>query len=221
MSVIGYTYQDDHLCPACTMTRMRANGLKVARGRPHEDAMRRAAQRAGIDFRDGDSYDSGDFPKAITSQQATTELTDLPDGERGEIPDLRCGNCGRWMVLGEKPPTEDRLARYVRDAYELPQALAGDVARELRSWGLSHPEFISEEDAREAAAHFPHAYLTYAFDDQHHVVAYGKPNYDGEECVHCGRPWPEHTLTCATCGIDVPVTVAHCHQPREPENGRG
>ncbi|WP_405749155.1 hypothetical protein OG232_03990 [Streptomyces sp. NBC_01411] len=137
--VIGYTYTDDNLCPSCTIGRMRANDIKVTRSGDHEDAVRRAAERVDIDFSDEHSYDSSTFPKAITEQMVGTELTDLPNGVTGHIKDERCDRCGKWMKLGEKSPTEAGLARSIRDAYELPQALAKLAAGTLREWGLSHP----------------------------------------------------------------------------------
>lgn len=195
MSVVGYQYAVDNLCPSCTIGRMRANGIKVARGMDHEEAIRRAAERVGVDFSDERTYDSGSFPKMITSQMASTELTELPNGERGEISDERCDRCGKWLKLDEKSPTEAGLTRWVRDNYELPQALARDIAGKLREWGLSHPEFITEDNVREAAALFQHEWLSYRFVDypkSNETEPIRKPDHVGEECVHCGRPWEAH-----------------------------
>ncbi|MFC4498471.1 MULTISPECIES: hypothetical protein [Streptomyces] len=199
MSVVGYTYGVDNLCPSCTIGRMRANEIKVARGSDHEEAIRRAAERVGVDFSDEGSYDSGDFPKAITSQQASTELTELPNGEWGQISDERCARCSKWMKLGEKSPSEAGLTRWVRDNYELPQALARDIAGKLREWGLSHPEFITEDNVREAAALFPHAWISYRFKDgdSTEVEPIHAPDYDGAECMHCNQPLEKHTSSAA------------------------
>ncbi|MFF1693071.1 hypothetical protein ACFVXC_05515 [Streptomyces sp. NPDC058257] len=211
--VVGYQYAVDNLCPSCTIGRMRANGIKVARGMGHEDAIRRAAERQGVDFSDESSYDSGDFPKTITTQQAKTELTELPNDERGEISDERCDNCGKWLVLGEKSPSEPALTRYVRDSYELPHALAKQIATELRKWGLSHPEFIKEENARQAAAMYPHDFVMTEFrGNPQQVVMFPTPQADGDTCLHCEKPWEEHTFTCGTCGIDIPATDRHRHE---------
>lgn len=213
MTVVGYTYGDDNLCPSCTVGRMRANGIKVARSSEHEEAIRRAAERVGTDFSDDQSYDSSDFPKAITSQQARTELTELPGGERGEIQDEKCDGCGKWMKLGEKSPTEAGLTRWVRDDYELPQALAREIARKLREWGLSHPEFISEDNVRQAAAMFPHDYATvHAEGNPQRIELRRTPEYDDAPCFYCEEPYEKHTFVCETCGIHVPADIKHSHQ---------
>ncbi|MEU9599763.1 hypothetical protein AB0E06_23485 [Streptomyces sp. NPDC048109] len=211
MSVVGYTYLEDNLCPSCTIGRMRANGIKVAKGMDHEEAIHRAAERVGVDFSDEGSYVSGDFPKAITSQQACTELTELPDGERGEIRDERCDRCGKWMVLGEKSPTEAGLTRWARDTYELPQALARDVARQSREWGLSHPEFITEDNVRQAAVLFPHDYTTVHLPGQSSLGLMTTPSCDGAPCFYCEQPWEKHMFVCGTCGADVPADIKHSH----------
>lgn len=193
--VVGYTYGDDNLCPSCTIGRMRANGIKVARSSDHEEAVRRAAERVGVDFHDERSYDSSTFPKAITEQMAGTELTELPNGETGHIEDERCDRCGQWMKLGEKSPTEAGLTRSIRDEYELPHALAKLAAGTLREWGLSHPEFIDEDNVKEAAAQHPHPWLSYRFVDypaSSETEPISTPERDDEGCVHCGRPWAAH-----------------------------
>lgn len=213
MTVVGYTYGDDNLCPSCTVGRMRANGIKVARIREHEEAIRRAAERGGTDFSDDQSYDSSDFPKAITSQQARTELTELPDGERGEVEDEKCDRCGKWMKLGEKSPTEAGLIRWVRDDYELPQALAREIAKKLREWGLSHPEFITEDNVRQAAAMFPHDYATvHAEGNPQRIELRRTPEYDDDPCFYCEEPYEKHTSVCETCGTNVPPDIKHSHQ---------
>lgn len=217
---VGYTYQAENLCPSCTLKAMRANGIRVQKGKAHENAIRRAAQNLDIDFNDQHTYDSDDFPKPFTEQQCETELTEVPDGEPGTrhaISDERCTGykCGKWLVLGEKSPTEAGLTRWVRDEYELPQALARETAGKLREWGLSHREFIKEENVREAAAIFPHGYAAVVDIGHgravHHALA-PTPDYDGEPCVYCGQPWEKHRFECDTCGIDVPADVPHTHQ---------
>ncbi|MGW0881273.1 hypothetical protein [Streptomyces sp. NPDC002671] len=214
MAVVGYTYYDDNLCPSCTIGRMRANGIKVAHSSNHEEAIRRAAERVGVDFSDEGSYDSGDFPKVITSQMTSTELTELPNGERGQISDERCDRCGKWMKLGEKSPSHTALTRHVRNSYELPQALFKLVAATLREWGLSHPEFITEDNVREAAAQHPHEWASYQFTgpDSTQTELIRTPQYDDEKCVYCEQPWEKHTVTCETCGTDVPANEKHTHQ---------
>ncbi|MFD9868562.1 hypothetical protein ACFXI8_27335 [Streptomyces niveus] len=221
MSVVGYTYQAENLCPSCTLKVMRASGITVQRGKAHEDAIRRAAQKLNIDFDDQHAYDSGDFPRPITKQQCETELTEVPDskpGVRHAISDERCtgAKCGKWLVLGEKSPTEAGLIRWVRDEYELPQALARAIARKLREWGLSHPEFITEDNIREAAVMSPHDYATVHADIGHeravnHALV-RTPQCDGDPCFYCEQPWEKHVFTCETCGIDVPADAAHAHQ---------
>ncbi|MFM9540035.1 hypothetical protein [Streptomyces turgidiscabies] len=212
MTVVGYTYGDDNLCPSCTVGRMRANGIKVARSSEQDEVIRRAAERAGVDYSDERSYDSSDFPKTITSQQARTELTELPDGERGEIEDEKCDRCGKWMKLGEKPPTEAGLTRWVRDDYELPQALAREIARKLREWGLSHPEFITEDNVRQAATMFPHDYATVHLSGDASLKLMLAPEYDEDPCFYCEQPYEKHTFVCETCGTNVPAGIKHSHQ---------
>ncbi|MEU0027368.1 hypothetical protein [Streptomyces sp. NPDC006335] len=215
MSVVGYQYGVDNLCPSCTVGRMRANGITVARSSDHEAAISKAAERVGVDFSDERSYDSDSFPKVITSQQPITELTELPGGERGYIQDEQCGNCGKWLKLGEKSPSEAGLTRYVRDSYELPHALAREIAGELRKWGLTHPEFIDEGNVRQAAAMFPHDYATvHGVGNPQRIVLLPTPQYDDDPCFNCEQPWEKHMFTCKTCGVDVPADMPHSHQPR-------
>ncbi|WP_424863047.1 hypothetical protein [Streptomyces sp. MMS24-I29] len=216
--VVGYTYKAEKLCPSCTLKTMRANGITVQRGKAHEEAIRRAAEKLGISFDDQHSYDSDNFPKPVTAQQCETELTEVPSRERGVrhvISDERCtgDKCGKWLVLGEKSPTEAALTRYVRDSYELPHALARQVAGQLRSWGLSHPEFFDEDNAREAAAMFPHDYITvHAARTLRDLVLLPTPQYDEDPCFYCQEPWEAHTFTCGTCGTTIPADIKHSHQ---------
>ncbi|MEV6309936.1 hypothetical protein AB0M10_15225 [Streptomyces sp. NPDC051840] len=215
MTVVGYTYQAENLCPTCTVKTMRANGIKVQRGKGHEEAIRRAAENLNIDFDDERSYDSDAFPKPVTEQQCTTELTEAPGEGRSAISDERCtgDKCGKWLVLGEKSPSEAKLARYVRDSYELPLGLARQVAGQLREWGLSHPEFIDEDNAREAAAMFPHDFTTvHLRGNPQTIVMLPTPQYDDDPCFYCQQPWEKHEFTCDTCGIDIPATAVHRHQ---------
>ncbi|MEV7870153.1 hypothetical protein AB0P17_29600 [Streptomyces sp. NPDC088124] len=217
MTVVGYSYQAENLCPNCTLRALRANGVKVQRGKPHEDAIRRAAQNLGIDFDSDGSYDSGDFPKPVSKEMCETELTDIPNaapGVRHAISDERCTGekCGKWLVLGERSPTEPALIRHVRDTYELPQALARKVAVELRSWGLSHPTFISEDNVHQAAAMHPHGYATVHLSGQSGLGLMPTPEYDGDRCLYCEQLWEKHLFTCETCGIDVPADQPHRHQ---------
>lgn len=210
--VVGYTFQAENLCPGCTVKAMGANGIKVQRGKPHEVAIRKAAEKLGINFDDQDSYDPGNFPKLLTEQMCETQLTELPDGETGRIADERC-TCGKWLKLGEKSPTEAGLTRWVRDEYELPQALAREIAGELREWGLSHPEFIDGDNVKQAAAMFPHDYATvHAVGNPQRIELQITPEYDGDKCFYCEKPWEDHTFTCNTCGIDIPATTLHRHQ---------
>ncbi|MFC8125446.1 hypothetical protein [Streptomyces sp. NPDC057302] len=192
---------------------MRAKGIKVARSGEQDEAIRRAAERVGVDYSDERSYDSGDFPKTITSQQARTELTELPDGERGEIEDEKCDRCGKWMKLGEKSPTEAGLTRWVRDDYELPQALVREIARKLREWGLPHPEFITEDNVRQAAAMLPHDYATvHAERNLQRIELRRTPECDDDPCFYCEQPYEKHTFVCETCGTNVPADIKHSHQ---------
>ncbi|MGW6604843.1 hypothetical protein [Streptomyces sp. NPDC055036] len=215
MRVVGYTYLDENLCPACTLKAMRANGIKVRRGKSYEEAIRLAAQDLNIDFEDQDPYDSGDFPKPVTDQKCETKLTEVDSeaGVRLAIPDERCtrGKCGKWLVLGEKSPTEGGLTRWVRDEYELPQALARDIAGKLREWGLSHPEFITEDDIREAAVLFPHDYVTVCNALQG-IKLRRTPEYDEAPCFYCSKPWERQIFICEVCGANVPADFKHAHE---------
>lgn len=205
MRIVGYGYQAENLCPGCTLKALRANGITVQRGRRHEDAIRRAAQNLGINFDDEHSYDQNAFPKAVTEQQCLTVLAEVSPGEPGTwhgISDERCAGvgCGKWLVLGEKSPSEARLARIIRDGYELPHDLAELAAGTLREWGLSHPAFIDEDSAREAVAQHPHAWLGYRFVNyptSAETEAISTPEHDGDACVHCGRPWTVHQAQAA------------------------
>ncbi|MEV8399285.1 hypothetical protein [Streptomyces niveus] len=192
--VVGYTYGAENLCPRCTLKAMLANAIKVRWDLPHEEAIRRAAENEGVNFDDERSYDSGDFPKAVTEQMCETELTELPDGESGVISDERCTGvkCGKWLVLGEKSPSLAALTRWVRVEHELPQALAKKAAATLREWGLSHPEFIDSDNVKEAVAQHPHAWIDYRFVDYPNSTetrAIHEPDDTGDECLHCGQAW--------------------------------
>ncbi|MEU7146996.1 hypothetical protein AB0B15_02990 [Streptomyces sp. NPDC045456] len=215
MSVVGYTYQAENLCPSCTLKAMRANGIKVQRGKPHEDAIRLAAEKLGIVFDDERSYDSGDFPKPVTKQMCETELPDSEPGVRHAISDERCTGCGRWLILGAKSPSEVVLTRFIRDSYELPHTVAKPVAGELRCWGLSHPEFITEDNVRQAAAMVPHDYATvHAEGNPQRIVLLTTPRYDNDPCFYCGRPWEKHRFVCDTCRTTVAADSKHSHQAR-------
>ncbi|MFC9505466.1 hypothetical protein [Streptomyces sp. NPDC057002] len=212
--IVGYSYQAENLCPSCTVKAMRANGITVQRGKAHEDAIRKAAEKIGVDFDDEHSYDSGSFPKPVTDQQCETELTEVPDGEPGvrhAISDERCTGCGMWLKLGEKSPTEAGLTRWVCGEYELPKDLARDVAGQLREWGLSHKEFIDEDNVRQAAAMFPHDYATVHLSGQPGLGLMPTPEYDGDPCFYCCQPWEKHVFVCVICGADVPADIKHSH----------
>ncbi|MFJ9901185.1 hypothetical protein ACIQPR_48595 [Streptomyces sp. NPDC091280] len=217
--IVGYSYGAENLCPSCTLKAMRASGITVPKGKAHEAAIRSAAEKLGIDF-DECSYDSGSFPKPVTDQQCETELSEVPDGEPGirhAISDERCSGakCGKWLKLGEKSPAQGGLTRWVRDTYELPQALARDIAGELREWGLSHPEFISEDNVRQAARLFPHDYATvHATGNPQHIELRRTPDYDEDPCFYCELPWEKHEFVCETCGGTVPADAAHTHQAK-------
>lgn len=210
--VVGYTYQAENLCPTCTLKTMRANGIKVQVGRPHEEAVAKAAEKLGIDYENEHSYDSGDFPKPVTTQMCETELTELPDGERGAISDEQCAGCGKWLILGEKSPTESKYAKYLREQYELPQKLARQVAGQLREWGLSHPEFIDGDNVKQAASMFPHDFRAVAFrGNPQQIVMFDTPEYDEDTCLDCEKPWEEHTFVCDVCKAEVPAVGRHRH----------
>ncbi|WP_371793102.1 hypothetical protein OG285_32755 [Streptomyces sp. NBC_01471] len=194
---------------------MRANGIKVQSGKPHEDAIRRTAQNLNVDFDDECSYDSDSFPKTVTEQQCETELTERPNGESGSISDERCtgDRCGKWLVLGLKSPTEAGLTRWVRGKHELPPALAREVAGMLREWSLSHPEFITEDNVHEAAAIFAHEYATvHAVGTPRDIVLLHTPEYDSDTCFYCEQPWEKHQFICTVCRETVPAAGAHSHQ---------
>ncbi|MFE5853165.1 hypothetical protein ACFQ61_08085 [Streptomyces sp. NPDC056500] len=214
MSVVGYTYQAETLCPSCTLKVLRVSGIKVQNGKPHEDAVRRAAQNLSIDFDDECSYDSDRFPKPITAQQCETELTELPEGELGRIPDERCtgDKCGRWLVLGVKSPTESHLARWLSDTYELPRSLARETAGKLREWGLSHSAFISEDNVRQAAAALPHEYATvHCVGNPQRLELRPSPEYDNDSCFYCELAWEQHRFVCEGCGATVRADIHHAH----------
>ncbi|MFD4577413.1 hypothetical protein ACFWNK_34085 [Streptomyces sp. NPDC058417] len=117
----------------------------------------------------------------------------------------------------EKSPSDTRLARWLRDSYELPYALAKLVATTLRDWGLLRPDFIDERIAKQATARHPHHWVSYRFVDHqsaHDTVLIGTPDYDTEGCVHCGLPLEGHTFICHLCRMPVPSIDRHTHDPR-------
>lgn len=211
--VVGYSYQAENLCPSHTIAAMRGNGIKVASGRYHEDAIRRAAEKIGVDFDDERSYDSDDFPKAIAEGQACTEITERPDTNRSVmINDERCCHvgCGKWLVEGEKSPSERTMAKIIAEKYDLPRALANGVQEELRRWGYTHPEHIDEDDVQLAARRTLHDYVTVTHP--HGLpIEQSTPEYDGDDCIHCDGAFEDHKVTCTTCKEVVGAADVHRH----------
>lgn len=84
--VVAYTYNADIFCPHCTLDAVRANGPALyvltepdtARAIT-EQLLDHHAVQYGIDRYDEDTFDSGDFPKAVFGPQ-------LEDDEH-------CGRC--------------------------------------------------------------------------------------------------------------------------------
>ncbi|MFG2525317.1 hypothetical protein [Streptomyces sp. NPDC048527] len=40
------------------------------------------------------------------------------------------------------------------------------------------------------------------------------PEYDGDRCFYCERPWEKPEFVCDTCRETVPADRPHTHQPR-------
>lgn len=87
--IVGYTYAADNYCPDCMRTiaayALAGPGEAAFMGRPTdgdntEEFLDRWAAREGVDREDEHSFDSGDFPKTITTQQLDDE-------------DEHCGEC--------------------------------------------------------------------------------------------------------------------------------
>lgn len=87
-NVSAYAYRAELLCPECTIAALptgdgeKFDGWAVAEGvsMSAEDNLTELAAAFGIDYADGSSYDSDDFPKPVFS-------SDLGESES-------CGVCG-------------------------------------------------------------------------------------------------------------------------------
>jgi len=87
--VVGYTYQAETLCPACTLSALPMGDgetfdgwYEVDGNMSPEDNLSELAAAFGIDRMDESSYDSGDFPKVIFSSDS--------EGDQ-------CGGCGEIL----------------------------------------------------------------------------------------------------------------------------
>lgn len=218
--VVGYTFNAENLCPTHTISALRAAGIKVTSGRQHEDAIRRAAEKVGVDFSDEGSYDSGDFPKTITRDQVLTEITERPDVSSAVISDERCDQCGKWLIEGERSPNERTMAKIIAEEYDLPKALAESVRTELRRWGYTHPAHIDSDDVQLAARRVPHDYVTVRFAPGYPAVRksleFSTPQEDGDTCLHCDGLFEDHRFRCTTCKEIVGAVEVHRHQLRMP-----
>lgn len=98
--VVGYTFEADQFCPSCMRKKAafenEANGDN-AEFTPLDTLLARWAARHEIDMEDEESYDSGDFPKAIMYS------TDLECE--------RCRDCGEHL-MGDDCITYHHQYRY-------------------------------------------------------------------------------------------------------------
>jgi hypothetical protein len=209
---VGYTFQAENLCPSCTAKALAASGIALRRGVSHEDAIRWAAQKRGIDLDDDASYDSQDFPKPVLANQPLTEIIEAPDDAVRVIEDERCGACHRWIGLGEPSPPPTVLARQLAASYDLDRALAREVAEELRAWGYTHPAHIEADDVELAAAQLPHDFRTYRFSPHGDVETWTTPQSEDDTCTVCERLWEDHRFICGTCRQQVAALEVHRHQ---------
>ncbi|WP_052682128.1 hypothetical protein [Saccharothrix sp. ST-888] len=216
MAVIGYTFNAENLCPGCTIKAMSAAGIKVQRGKAYEEAIRKAAGKLGIDFSDERTWDSGDFPKVVTDQTVQTELHEIPEIGDAVISDERCDSCGKWLGLGEKSPSESKLAAHLAEKYELPKSVAANVGATLREWGWSHPEFIDGDIVKLGVRQVPHDYetcrLVLVSGSDAELRLYPTPQEDGEGCFHCDALWEDHRFNCDVCKKEVEALDLHRHQ---------
>lgn len=80
--IAGYTYRAENLCPACTIKALPTgegeafDGWADATGcMTAEENLSELAAAFGIDRMDESSYDSGDFPKVVFSDQLEDDET--------------------------------------------------------------------------------------------------------------------------------------------------
>jgi len=73
--IVGYTYNAENYLPDSLIETLITKGMLApgARGMSTEEALDQAAAIDGIDRYDERSFDSGDFPKVIFSEQLTTD----------------------------------------------------------------------------------------------------------------------------------------------------
>lgn len=86
--IVGYTFAADNYCPEHVI-----DALPTSEGGVHmsvEDNLDELAAAFGIDRTDESSFDSGNFPKIITKQQA--------EHDAGWGADVRCGRCGSDLL---------------------------------------------------------------------------------------------------------------------------
>lgn len=74
-TIVAYTYRADSLCPDCirNIGIMPLQDTPITGPVPVEDLLNQAARYKGINRTDEHSYDSGDFPKAISADQVEGE----------------------------------------------------------------------------------------------------------------------------------------------------
>jgi len=80
--IVGYTFQAEILCPACTLIALPTgegepfDGWEDLTHMPAEDNLTELAAGFGIDRDDERTFDSGDFPKVIHSSDSNGETCD-------------------------------------------------------------------------------------------------------------------------------------------------
>jgi hypothetical protein len=117
-TIVGYTYRADNLHPDCLISTMVATRelSPAARDMSAEDVLDQHAGANAIDREDERSFDSGDFPKPFTAEQATE--------------DEACGVCGKLFAL----PSYDRYSEMVTREVEQVKIsrMAGELAATVR-----------------------------------------------------------------------------------------
>lgn len=107
---VGYDYQSRKLCDECirepAMQQSTAAGLATMWGDcgSSEDIIGEWALAIGLDWDDETSFDSADFPKRVTEDQAHDVCSPANGYPRGQCGD-RCGQCGN--PLGYRCPNID------------------------------------------------------------------------------------------------------------------
>lgn len=91
--IVAYAYEAEIYCPSCIARMWRRGKLRLS-----EDTLDRAAECIGIDRMDESSFDSGEFPKVVFSDQVNDEHYD------------HCGSCHECIDHDpEDHPTGEQL----------------------------------------------------------------------------------------------------------------